>query len=431
MPWGSETSSRQHPGPVRGRVKIPGSKSVSHRALIAAALASGVSVLDNLLICEDTLYTVHGLKELGAKISLERQRAQVWGTGGRFCRNTRRKEIFLGNSGTSYRLLLSVCALAQGEYVLTGTARMRQRPVGGLVSALRDLGVKVSCREREGFPPVLVRAGGIKGGGTRIRGIESSQYVSSLLLSGPYMNDGLRIQILEKQVSRPYIGITVNLMEDFGVRVERSGDSIYGVRPGKRYSARHYVVEGDVSSASYFWAAAAVTGGTVVTENIAPFVTVQGDIALLDILEDMGCVVTREANKVTVRGNPLTGVDVDMGSLPDMVPTLAAIAPFAKGRTVIRNVSHLRHKESDRLQAIVTQWRRLGIPVEELDDGIIIRGVQGDLKGACVDPHGDHRIAMSLAVISLNVPALLIKDNGCVGKSFPTFWQLWQPLARG
>lgn len=412
---------------VNGTISVPGSKSLTHRALITAALASGESVLENILLSEDTRYTIEALKGLGAGISLSGDKATIQGTGGKFPGSTHRKEIFLGNSGTSYRLLLSVSALAEGEYLLTGTQRMCQRPVGELVRALRRLGVDASFVRKENFPPVLIRASGIKGGRVEICGTESSQYVSSLLLAGPYMSQGVTIQIRGDQVSRPYIGMTVKVLEGFGIPVERMDHTCYRVRPG-RYVPRRYLVEGDVSSASYFWAAAAVTRGTVTTLNIRPLDTAQGDIAFLDILEDMGCVVTKEAGRVTVRGRTLRGVDVDMASLPDMVPTLAAIAPFAKGVTVIRNVRHLRYKESDRLQAVATQWRRLGLLVEETEDGLIIPGNQKALKGAIVDPHDDHRIAMSLAVISLRTPDLEIRNRACVKKSFPGFWQLWHRM---
>lgn len=430
MPSDSEMVPTVSARPVLGSIEIPGSKSVSHRALIAAYLAPGESILDNLLLCEDTSYTINALKEMGAKISLEGKSVKLFGTGGRFPRNTLRKEVFLGNSGTSYRFLLSLIALGQGEYLLTGTSRMHQRPVGELVRALQRLGVRASFPEKRGFPPVLLRAGGIQGGPVEITGAESSQYVSSLLLSGPYMTEGLTIRILGKQVSKPYIEVTIDVMEEFGIRVERHGESRYIIPPGQRYVPRHYFIEGDISSASYFWAAAAVTGGTVTTENIQPFGTRQGDIGLLDILEKMGCAIAKESSRVTVHGESLTGIEVDMGGLPDMVPTLAAIAPFAKGKTVIRNVSHLRHKESDRLEAIASEWRRLGVRVREMDDGLIIYGAENDLKGVPVDPHSDHRIAMSLAVLCLRVPGIVIRDKDCVNKSFPTFWELWQKLER-
>jgi 3-phosphoshikimate 1-carboxyvinyltransferase len=412
---------------VNSVVRIPGSKSISHRALIIASLAQGESLLEGFLSSEDTLHTLNALRELGAEISIEEGRIRVTGRGGKFPPGSGRKEIFLGNSGTSYRLLLSVVALARGEYILTGTERMYERPIGDLVRSLNRLGVEADCIESDGFPPVLVRGKGISGGKVSIPGNQSSQFISSLLLAGPYAENGLEIEIEGKLISGPYVDITLDIMDRFGMSVFRDGYRYFKVPTGHGYKSRKLTIEGDVSSASYFWAAAAVTGGTIATENICPRTTKQGDIALLDILEKMGCIVRREADRVVVRGGALKGVEVDMGAMPDMVPTLAAVALFADGKTHIRNVSHLRHKESDRLKAIAFEWRRIGGQVEELDDGIIIYG-RRRLLGAVVDPHNDHRIAMSLAVAGLKTPRIRINNDDCVNKSFPEFWQLWDRL---
>jgi 3-phosphoshikimate 1-carboxyvinyltransferase len=405
-------------------INIPGSKSVTHRALIAASLAQGESVLKDSLICEDTLYTLNALRELEIPISVEDPDVFVLGTGGRFAPISNRKEIFMGNSGTSYRLFLTTAALAHGEILLTGTTRMQERPIGALVGALHQLGVDAMYVGRKDFPPVLIRSRGIRGGSVTIEGTQSSQYVSSLLLSGPYAEKEVEVRVTGDLVSRPYVDITLKVMKTFGVSVVRDGYTYFNVPAGQRYEACRFQIEGDVSSASYFWAAAAVTGGTVTTKNIHPFATRQGDIGLLDILEQMGCHVERSSDRVLLRGGVLSGLDIDMSSMPDMVPTLAAIALFANGKTAIRNVSHLRHKESDRLRAIVLEWNRLGGHIEELDGGIIIHG-GGHLTGTVVDPHNDHRLAMSLAVIGLKVHGLTIKNETCVDKSFPQFWNLW------
>ena len=408
-------------------INIPGSKSVTHRALIAASLAQGNSVLKDCLICEDTLYTLNALRELGISISVRESELLVSGTGGEIAPISNRKEIFMGNSGTSYRLILTAAALAHGEILLTGTPRMQERPIGPLVGALNQLGVEATCAGKKDFPPVLIRAKGIPGGSVKIEGTLSSQYVSSLLLSGPYAEKEVEIQITGSLVSRPYVDITLDVMKNFGISVVRNGYTYFKVPSGRRYQACRFQIDGDVSSASYFWAAAAVTGGTVTTKNIHPFATRQGDVGLLDILEKMGCHVERRSDRVLVRGGVLSGVDVDMGSMPDMVPTLSAVALFANGKTAIRNVSHLRHKESDRLRAIALEWKRLGGHIEELDDGIIIYG-GGNLRGTVVDPHNDHRLAMSLAVIGLRVEGLTLKNEACVDKSFPRFWKVWDRL---
>ncbi|KPK29086.1 MAG: hypothetical protein AMK69_07890 [Nitrospira bacterium SG8_3] len=412
---------------IDATVRIPGSKSITHRALITASLAKGESVLEAFLACEDTLYTVEGLQELGVEIIINGEDTKVQGTGGEFPSVGGRKEIFLGNSGTSYRLLLSTIALARGEYILTGTPRMYARPIGDLVGALNKLGVEASCAEKGDFPPVSVKAKGIRGGKVEIAGDKSSQYVSSLLLAGPYAEKYVEIEVTGTLVSQPYVDVTLDVMNMFGISVNRDGYRYFKVSGGQKYRPREFKIDGDVSAASYFWAAAAVTGGTIKTENIHPHTTKQGDIALLDIMEEMGCRIEKGAESVVVRGGALSGIEVDMGAMPDMVPTLAAMALFAKGRTTIRNVSHLRLKESDRLRAIETEWRRLGGRIEELADGLIIHG-GSPLSGTVVDSHEDHRIAMSLAVVGLRVPGISIRGERSVNKSFPGFWELWYGL---
>ncbi len=419
-----EIKPRHH---LNRSAKIPGSKSITHRAIIAASLAQGDSLLKNFLECEDTLYTANTLQELGVQISSEGEDLKISGTGGRFHAGSAGKELYLGNSGTSFRLLLSVVALGHGEFVMTGTPRMLTRPIGALVTALNKLDVEAACIDRNDCPPVLIKADGIRGGKTQIAGNQSSQYLSSLLLSGPYAENGIEIEVTGELVSSPYVDITVDVMEQFGVEVERREYRYFKIPSGRGYSACEFTVQGDASSASYFWAAAAVTGGTVITENIYPFKTRQGDIRFLEILERMGCRVEKKADRVIVHGGKLSGIEADMGSMPDMVPSLAAVALFSAGSTHIKNVHHLRIKESDRLHAIALEWNKLGARVEETEDGLIIHG-SGPLSGARVDPHDDHRIAMSLAVIGLKVPGVKIQNEGCVNKSFPQFWNLWDSL---
>ena len=411
-------------------VRIPGSKSITHRAIIAASLADGRSVLRDFLECEDTLYTINALREIGVEITIKGNDLEVEGRGGEFPHGSTGKEIYLGNSGTSFRLFLSVAALCKGELLITGTKRMQARPVGPLVIALNRLGVDASCIEQDGFPPVLIRAKGIKGGKVSIRGNQSSQFLSSLLLSGPYADTDIGIEVRGKLISRPYVDITINVMKGFGIRVERDHYDSFKISSGQKYRAGEFAIQGDASSASYFWAAAAVTGGQITTENIYPHATRQGDIGFLEILEKMGCSIEKGSDRVAVHGRNLSGIEIDMGDLPDMVPTLAAVALFARGKTIIRNVPHLRHKESDRLQALATEWSRIGGRIEELPDGLIIHG-GAPLSGTVVYPHDDHRLAMSLAVVGLRVPDLEVRDQHCVNKSFPAFWALWNSIREG
>ena len=412
---------------IAATVSIPGSKSLSHRALIAAALASGESRLFNLLECEDTIYTLKALQDLGIDIKNANGITTIAGRGGRFPVPSGTRTLFLGNSGTSLRLLLSTAALARGETILTGSSRLQERPIGELVRALRELGVQDISALRDNFPPVRIRSQGIKGGKARLTGRESSQYLSSLLLAAPYAGAEVEIEVDGSIVSSPYVDLTLEVMDRFGVGVRREGYSRFKVPAGPGYHPVDYQVEGDASSASYFWSAAAVTGGTVVTENVFPQSSRQGDMSFLDLLEKMGAVVRKEARRAVVQGRTLAGIEADMSAMPDMVPTLAALALFAKGKTVIRNVAHLRHKESDRLQALREEWTRLGARIEELPDGLIIEG-SVPLNGALCDPHNDHRLAMSLAVIGLRVPGIKIRNETCVQKSFPNFWAWWDCL---
>ena len=411
---------------LKASVKIPGSKSITHRAVIAAALAEGESLLENHLECEDTLHTRAVLQELGA-LSFEGETLRIVGRGGDFPESAMEKTFNLGNSGTSLRLLLSVIALAPGQFVVTGSERMLERPIGSLVTALNQLGSNVSYAGQEGYPPVSVHGNGVRGGKVVMKGDQSSQFISSILMAAPYFEGDTEIDITGDLVSKPYIDITIDVMEQFGVGVKRNGYSNFMVPCGQKYDPTRFLVQGDASSASYFWAAAAVSGGSVATENIQAARTRQGDIRLLDLLQKMGCTVEKKENRVVVHGGDLSGIETDMSAMPDMVPTLAAVALFARGKTVIRNVAHLRHKESDRLQAVRMECNRLGGKVEELDDGLIIHG-GGKLSGAVTDSHDDHRIAMSMAVVGLRVPGVVISDSQCVAKSFPTFWELWENL---
>ncbi len=412
---------------IETRVRVPGSKSLTHRAFIAAALARGRSRITNFLDCEDTRFTVQGLQSLGVQMEREGEAMIIFGTSGLFSPSSGIKTIYLGNSGTSCRLLLSIAALGRGDYLLTGSSRLQNRPIGELVQALTQLGAGALLSAPNGCPPVTMKARGLKGGKVEISGRQSSQFISSLLLAAPYAEQDVEIEVLGEMVSEPYIDLTVGIMERFGVSVVREGSRYFKVTAGKGYQGCPMTIEGDVSNASYFWAAAAVTEGTVTIIDLKPGDTRQGDLAILEVLEVMGCRVERGPDWVVVQGGALQGIELDMKSIPDMVPTVAALALLAKGRTVIRHVPHLRLKESDRLGAVTNEWNRLGGRVDELPDGLVI---QGGLKltGTEVDPHDDHRLAMSLAVIGLRVPGIRIRQAECVNKSFPSFWDYWDRL---
>jgi 3-phosphoshikimate 1-carboxyvinyltransferase len=408
---------------VDATLNLPGSKSYTHRALIAAALAEGESALHNALRSEDTELTAQALVKLGAAIDWQDNTVLVRGIGGRLAPVD--DPIYLGNSGTSMRFLTAVATLGQGEYRLTGTPRLCQRPMGELLAALKQLGGKVASVTGRGFPPIIV-TGGIAGGRTRLTGEVSSQYLSALLLIAPLTDLGVEIEVTGDLVSRPYVDLTLDVQAAFGISHFRRGYRYFQVPGDQMYQNRDYHIDADASSASYFWAAAALTGGRVTVANIN-METSQGDVDFVSVLARMGCHIESTQAGLTVEGRPLTGIQVDMSAMPDLVPTLAVVAAFSQGETIISGVSHLRHKESDRLAAVAAELTKMGAPVQETEDGLRILG-GGPLRGAEIQTYDDHRIAMSFAVAGLKVPGVVIDDPDCVSKSFPEFWEYIENL---
>ena len=322
------------------------------------------------------------------------------------------------------RLLTAVACLAQGDCILTGSDRMHRRPIGELLAGLRPLGGIVESLKNNGCPPVRIHGKGLKGGRTLVDASRSSQFVSAILLAAPYASNPVEIGV-QGLVSRPYVDVTLDGMSRFGAVAGWLDEENLRVEVPGPYRPGNYDVEGDCSSASYFWAAAAITGGKITTLNIVHNSN-QGDLAFLELLSQMGCRVEWHDHGVTVLGGRLRGIEVDMRHMPDMVPTLAVTAAFAEGTTVIRNVGHLRIKESDRLQAVAEGLQRLGVQVNEGRDSLTIRG--GSPVGALIDPHDDHRIAMSFAIAGLVTRGVYIKDETCVDKSFPEFWERFEEL---
>ena len=403
---------------VSTTVSVPGSKSLTQRALIVAALAEGNSFIRHALIAEDTLHLISGLQAIGAGIESADGGYQVSGNAGVLKNNG--KKIFLGYNGTALRFLTAIVCLGRGKYVLTGEKRLCERPVGALVGALQGMGVNISCRNN--CPPVEIMASGLTGGKIALKDIESSQYVSALLLCAPYTAKGIELTLQGNIVSAPYIDLTISVMKEFGANISETGENQYSVNTGNRYSGREYFVEGDASSASYFFLAAALLKKGIRVSGISRQ-SKQGDIRLLDIFEELGCKVLAGVDWVEVAGNDLTCGDFvfDLNDMPDMVPTLAVLAAFRKGQTTITNVAHLRIKESNRLAAMVTELNRIGIEAVELPDGLIING--GKPVAARIKTYNDHRIAMSFAIAGLTVPGIEISDKKCVDKSFPDFWK--------
>jgi 3-phosphoshikimate 1-carboxyvinyltransferase len=407
---------------------VPGSKSITQRALIAASLADGESALLGPLESEDTRYTAGALEQMGVAVVKENEKWIVKGNGGRVV--TPDTEIFLGNNGTATRFLTSVAALGSGTFQITGDERMAQRPILPLMQALRGWGVDIASIKDNGCPPLLIKANGLSGGRTILPEGKSSQYLSSLLLVGPYARQEAELEVEGEILSLPYVIMTLAVMEDFGIRVE-ANEALNNYRiPQGIYSAKEYAIEGDASNASYFYAAAAVTGGEVTVPNV-PVPSLQGDAVFVALLARMGCQVNKTGDGLTVSGpEELKGITIDMGDMPDVVPTLAVVASQAKGRTTIKNIAHLRIKECDRLHVMAVELAKMGAKVQELDDTLIIEGKDPDspMHGAEINTYNDHRIAMSFAVAGLVVPGVKVLGEDCVAKSFPDFWERFQLL---
>jgi 3-phosphoshikimate 1-carboxyvinyltransferase len=386
-----------------------------------------MSTLRNTLVSDDTRHLMEALRNLGAGIVSSGNDVIVTGTGGRIRKPER--ELHLGNNGTALRFLIGVAALGPGEITLTGDPRLCERPVRPLLEGIRSLGVSSTCRFTEGYPPVTVQGGTLRGGRVIFQDIESSQYVSSVLIAAPHAAGDVEVEIRGSAVSRPYVEMTQAVMKSFGVPVEKRNENLFAVKGGHRYRGCRYLVEGDLSSASYFFLAAALCGGTVRVAN-TNFWTHQGDVRFLRYLKELGCGVAATDQWIEVSGGKLAGGDftASMEDLPDMVPTLAVLAAVRPGRTIIRKVAHLRIKESNRLEALVTELTKTGIRAEETGDGLVITG--GAPRGAEIETYNDHRIAMSFAVLGLAVPGMRIRNPGCVGKSFPGFWEEMGKLYR-
>jgi 3-phosphoshikimate 1-carboxyvinyltransferase len=397
-------------------VIIPGSKSIMARALFLAAGADGDTVLRRPLRSDDTEAFAIGLEGLGYRVSYEDDAWTV--TGSPAGPPVQRADLYTRDAGTASRFLPALAATGHGEFRFDASDQMRRRPVAPLVDALRGLGVHVDCPEREGHLPLVIRTDGIKGGAVSLDASLSSQFLTAVLLMAPLTAEGLGVTVGEL-VSVPYIDITVAMMRRFGSTVERQDDTFH-VAPGG-YRAQDYLVEPDASSASYFFAAAAATGGSVTVPGLGT-TSLQGDLRFVDVLSSMGAVVRQEADSVTVTGPPagqLRGVTVNMRDTSDTMPTLAAIAPFASSPVRIEDVYNTRVKECDRLAACAVNLRRLGVSVATGRDWIEI--APGTPSGAVVETFRDHRIAMAFSVTGLRTPGLTLDDPQCVKKTFPTF----------
>ncbi|EAO9652217.1 3-phosphoshikimate 1-carboxyvinyltransferase [Salmonella enterica] len=407
---------------VDGAINLPGSKSVSNRALLLAALACGKTVLTNLLDSDDVRHMLNALRALGINytLSADRTRCDITGNGGPL-RASGALELFLGNAGTAMRPLAAALCLGQNEIVLTGEPRMKERPIGHLVDSLRQGGANIDYLEQENYPPLRLR-GGFTGGDIEVDGSVSSQFLTALLMTAPLAPKDTIIRVKGELVSKPYIDITLNLMKTFGVEIANHHYQQFVVKGGQQYhSPGRYLVEGDASSASYFLAAGAIKGGTVKVTGIGRK-SMQGDIRFADVLEKMGATITWGDDFIACTRGELHAIDMDMNHIPDAAMTIATTALFAKGTTTLRNIYNWRVKETDRLFAMATELRKVGAEVEEGHDYIRITP-PAKLQHADIGTYNDHRMAMCFSLVALSDTPVTILDPKCTAKTFPDYFE--------
>ncbi|MBK8780760.1 MAG: 3-phosphoshikimate 1-carboxyvinyltransferase [Anaerolineales bacterium] len=422
---------------LNATVRVPGSKSLTNRALLIASLANGTTHLTNALFSDDSRYFAKALQTLGFDVQLDEvnHSMTVTGLGGKI--PATKAELFIGNAGTAARFLSAFLTLGNGQYILDGEPRMRERPIGDLVEALAQLGCDIQPMQKaEGgmqiCPPVKITANGLPGGKTTIAGDISSQFLSALLMVAPYAQNPIEVTLSTDLNSKPYVDMTIAIMKDFGVEIERNEYSRFTIHPSSYLPITSYPIESDASAASYFFAAPAICGGTVKVENISRK-SVQGDVAFVDVLKQMGCTVEENDNSILVtRNSSLHGVDVDMRDIPDTAQTLAAVAPFADSPTRIRGIASARVKETDRVSATCTELKRLGVQVEEHEDGMTIYPTfdlrPSTFKPATVQTYNDHRMAMAFSLIGLRFDGVTIENPSCVSKTFPNFFEVLEEL---
>jgi 3-phosphoshikimate 1-carboxyvinyltransferase len=413
---------------VAGSVRLPGSKSISNRTLLLSALADGPTEIRGLLESDDTARMLEALRALGVEWQRTEDRCTVRGAGGAF--PVKRADLFLGNAGTAFRPLTAVLALCGGTYRLSGIDRMHERPIADLVDALRALGADIRYAGREGFPPLDIRPGSLAAqSAVSVRGDVSSQFLSALLMALPLAGRRVAVEVTGELVSKPYVEITLNSMQRFGVEVERKGWSRFAVPAGARYRSPAFIhVEGDASSASYFLAAGALGGGPVRVEGVGR-ASVQGDVRFVEVLEAMGAAVALGDDWIEVRGRPpLRPIDADLNHIPDAAMTAAILALFAAGPSTIRNVANWRVKETDRLAAMAAELRKVGAVVEEGADGLRI-SPPARLQAATIDTYDDHRMAMCFSLVALGGAPVRINDPMCVNKTFPGYFGALAKLA--
>jgi 3-phosphoshikimate 1-carboxyvinyltransferase len=424
----SETCVVEPTGPLAAIIRPPGSKSITNRALVCAALADGTSTLTGCLDSEDTQVMLAALAQLGLMIDLDalHESVTIAGCGGRIPAS--KAELYIANSGTTVRFLTAMLALGQGTFRLDGTPRMRERPIDDLIRGLAQLGANVQSETGNGCPPVVVHATGLAGGRAELRGNVSSQFLSGLLMAAPYAATPVELAVIGELVSQPYVRMTLGVMGAFGVAVDPPDLAHFSIPVSAGYRGRNYAIEPDASAASYFWAAPAIAGGEVTVNGLSR-ASLQGDVQFVDVLARMGCTTKESAQGITVSApEKLRGIDVDMNAISDTVQTLAAVAIFAEGPTTITGVAHIRHKETDRIAALATELRKFGAEIDERQDGLRI--FPKTLHGATIDTYDDHRMAMSMALVGLRVPGVVIRNPTCTAKTYPRYFDDLAQLTR-
>lgn len=414
--------------PFHVQVTVPGSKSMTNRALLMAALSDGKTCLSGILFSDDSRHFLSSLKSLGFEVSFDEKecRAEVVGCGGDI--PVKKGTIYVGSAGTAARFLTAMLALSDGEYEITASSQMEKRPMKPLFDALTTMGAEFTYLKEEGFLPVLVKGSAAKISKVELDISKSTQFLSALLMTAPMLKNGLDIHITSEKTDGAYIRITRNMMEEFGCSASYDGHN-YHVAPGQAYRAGKYVVEPDVSAACYFYAMAAVTGGSAIVNHVHEGL-MQGDMKFLGVLQQMGCDVkdTKDGIMVTGPVNGLKGIDVDMNDFSDQAMTLAAIAPFASGATHIRNVAHIRLQESDRMAAIIHNLTSLGIRCEEEKDGLVI--YPGRCKACEIETYEDHRMAMAFSIPGLLTDGVVIKDPMCCRKTFENYFEILDRITK-
>jgi len=408
---------------INGEIFLPGSKSLSNRALLIAALAKGVTKITNLLVSDDINHMLNALKSLGIEYTLSDCGTEciVIGNNG-FFKINQSLELYLGNAGTAMRPLCAALAASKGEFILTGEPRMKERPIGHLVDALTQLNANVEYLESKDYPPVKITGKNLSGDIVSIDGSISSQFLTAILMISPLLDTDTTINIDGELVSKPYIDITLDIMSRFGVTVQNNNYQSFTISGKQSYQALDkYMVEGDASSASYFLAAGAIKGGSVTVHGVGKL-SVQGDKHFADVLEEMGAEIQWQDESITVTGKPLFAVDMDMNHIPDAAMTIATTALFAKGTTTIRNIYNWRVKETDRIHAMATELKKVGAEVIEGKDFISITP-PAEIKHAEIDTYNDHRVAMCFSLVALSDTAVTINDPKCTAKTFPDYFE--------